>query len=149
MPGGSVFVDTNVLLYFHDRRNPDKQEQVAIWLDWLADRHSARTNLQVLNELTYVLLRKKWFDKAATVFSIVEQFAAFGQRPVSIVEVERARWIHLRYAYSWWDCLLLASALELGCSHFLSEDLQDGHRIESLTIIDPFAHSPDQILALR
>jgi predicted nucleic acid-binding protein len=49
--------------------------------------------------------------------------------------------------YSWWDCLLLASALDLGCTHFLSDDLQDGHQIAGLTIIDPFAHTPQQILA--
>jgi predicted nucleic acid-binding protein len=27
----------------------------------------------------------------------------------------RARVIWARHAYTWWDCLLLASALELGC----------------------------------
>ena len=30
---------------------------------------------------------------------------------------------------------------------FPSEDLQDGQTIEGLTIVDPFAHTPDQILA--
>jgi predicted nucleic acid-binding protein len=46
------------------------------------------------------------------------------------------------------------SALELGCTHFLSEDLQDGQRIEdsggkSLTILSPFAHSPEQFFSSR
>jgi predicted nucleic acid-binding protein len=63
--------------------------------------------------------------------------------------VDEARRLHLRYRYSWWDCLLLASAIELGCTHFLSEDLHNGQAIEGLTIIDPFAHSPDQILSSR
>ena len=49
----------------------------------------------------------------------------------------------------WWDCLLLASALELGCTHFLSEDLQDGQVIEGLTIVNPFAHTPEEILSPR
>jgi predicted nucleic acid-binding protein len=40
---------------------------------------------------------------------------------------------------------LLASALELGCSHFLSEDLQDGQQIGDLTIINPFLHAPKNI----
>lgn len=46
---------------------------------------------------------------------------------------------------------MLASAIGLECSHFLSEDLQDGQNVQggggkSLTIVDPFAHSPDQSL---
>jgi predicted nucleic acid-binding protein len=62
-----------------------------------------------------------------------------------------ARDIHAAYKCSWWDCVLIASAIELGCTHFLSEDLQDGQRIvaggrRGLTIVNPFAHSPDQIL---
>jgi predicted nucleic acid-binding protein len=53
------------------------------------------------------------------------------------------------HQFSWWDCLLLASAIELGCTHFLSEDLKDGQTIEGLTILSPFAHTPDQILVSR
>jgi predicted nucleic acid-binding protein len=60
MPGGArVFVDTNVLLYIHDRKNPDKRKQALAWVSYLTARDCARLNLQVLNELTYVLLRKK------------------------------------------------------------------------------------------
>ena len=51
------------------------------------------------------------------------------------------------------DCLLLACALELGRTHFLSEDLQDGRMVEdggkSLTLVSPFAHSPQHILLSR
>jgi predicted nucleic acid-binding protein len=61
--------------------------------------------------------------------------------------VERARRLVERTGYSWWDCLLLASAIELGCTHFLSEDLQDGRSLQGLTILSPFAHSPREILA--
>jgi predicted nucleic acid-binding protein len=38
-------------------------------------------------------------------------------------------------------------AAQLGCTHFLTEDLQDGHQIAGLTIVDPFAHTPEEILA--
>lgn len=76
----------------------------------------------------------------------------FGMSPLTLDATMTARELFRRYRYSWWDCILLASAIELGCTHFLSEDLQDGQRIvavdgRGLTIVDPFAHSPDQILA--
>ncbi|KXF76724.1 hypothetical protein ATN84_11865 [Paramesorhizobium deserti] len=148
MPGVKVFVDTNVLLYIHDRKNPDKRERARAWLEILALQDRAQINLQVLNELTYVFLRKKWFDSPTIAFAIVDQFAAFGDRPLDQADVECARTLHMKTAYSWWDCLLLASAIELKCRYFLSEDLHDGHAIEGLTIVNPFLHRAGDILPL-
>lgn len=146
MPGVKVFIDTNVLVYLHDRNTPSKSVPVERWLEFLAARSAGRTNLQVLNEVTSLLLRKRWFAEPRQVFAVVEEFRVFGDDPIGQADVTTARRLHERFRFSWWDCLLLASALELGCTHFLSEDLQDGQRVESLTIVDPFAHSPGDIL---
>ncbi|MBN9077835.1 MAG: hypothetical protein BGN87_21115 [Rhizobiales bacterium 65-79] len=142
-----IFVDTNVLLYSHDRKDPEKADRSRSWLRELAKRRIGIINLQVLNEFTDVLLRRKWLENPERVFSVSRDFAELGDSPLTKREVLVARHLHLRYGYSWWDCLLLASALELGCTYFLSEDLQDGHVVEGLTIVDPFAHSPQRILA--
>ncbi|THF56072.1 PIN domain-containing protein [Ollibium composti] len=149
---GEVFIDTNILLYIHDRDGAAKGEQALAWLSLLTDRQLARTNLQVLNEVAHVFLRKKWFTSAEEALSILDRLSVFGDRPLTRAEIDRARRLHLRYGYSWWDCLLLASGLELGCTHFLSEDLQDGQIIDdrdgkSLTILSPFAHSPEQFFS--
>lgn len=151
MPGASVFIDTNVLLYVHDRREKEKQKANAAlaWMRRLTDDEIARTNLQVLNEVAHALLRKKWFESPETVYAIVDGFAALGDTSLSWSDVARARALHNRYQYAWWDCLLLASALNLGCTHFLSEDLRDGQVIDGLTIVSPFAHTPEQILDLQ
>ena len=151
MPDDSYFIDANVLLYLHDRRVTSKSQVAETWVRTLVSRGAAQTNLQVLNEVSSVLLKKKWYSDTETVFSIVDDFSQLGAEPVGPAETALAREIHLLTSYSWWDCLLLASAIQLGCTHFLSEDLQDGQRIvagdgRGLTIIDPFAHSPDQIL---
>jgi predicted nucleic acid-binding protein len=153
MPAADIFVDTNILLYAHDRHFADKRARCLAWLRFLSDREQARVNLQVLNELTSVLLRKRWFETEEQVFDIVDAFSAFGAAPLTSHETDTARSLRKTTGYSWWDCLLLASAIELGCTHFLSEDLQDGQKIaighgKGLTIVDPFAHSPDEILSL-
>jgi predicted nucleic acid-binding protein len=152
MPGAKVFLDTNTLLYLNDRKDIAKARTSQAWLAALISEQRACLNLQVLNEATGAMLRKKWFDTPQQVFLIVDDLAELGEAPVNWVEVELARSLHARLGYSWWDCLLLASAFTLGCSYFLSEDLQDGQRIsisseQSLTIINPFTHSPDQILS--
>ena len=45
--------------------------------------------------------------------------------------------VQSRYQFSLYDSLIVASALEAGCSTLFSEDLQDGQTIGKLTIRDP------------
>ena len=146
MPGVKVFLDSNIILYMHDCREAAKGERVVAWLSAISRARAACINLQVLNEVTAVMLRKKWYANPDIVHRIVDDLTAFGSDPVTKVEVEGARLIHARHGYSWWDSLLLASAFQLGCTHFLSVDLQDGQVIAGLTIVDPFAHSPGQFI---
>jgi predicted nucleic acid-binding protein len=149
MPGAKVFIDSNTFLYTFDEFEIDKRPVAQHWLNQLADRNQGITNLQVLNEVASVSTRKpSRFGKDDPFFRI-DAFSIFGMSPTRFATAVSARHYHVELRYSWWDCLLLASAIELGCTHFLSEDLQDGQRIDTLTIVDPFAHSPEQILTSR
>ncbi|MFN0182558.1 MAG: PIN domain-containing protein [Aquabacterium sp.] len=51
----------------------------------------------------------------------------------------RALDVQLRWRFSFYDSLIVASALAAGCTRLLSEDLQHGQRIEGLTVHNPFA----------
>jgi len=45
-----------------------------------------------------------------------------------------------QYGYSFYDCLMLASAIEANCSMILTEDMNDGQVIDStLKIVNPFS----------
>lgn len=153
MRGAKIFVDSNTLLYTLDAVLLAKAEAAQEWLRSLSRAEAGVTNLQVLNEVASVLTRKLARFSPGDPFDQIDVFATFGMEPLTFETTLIARTLAARYRYTWWDCLLLASALELGCSHFLSEDLQDGQRIEAgtgkaLTIVDPFAHTPEQILPL-
>jgi predicted nucleic acid-binding protein len=50
----------------------------------------------------------------------------------------KALGIQERWSYSFYDSLIIASALEAGCTILYSEDLQHGQTIEGLRIINPF-----------
>jgi predicted nucleic acid-binding protein len=52
-----LFIDSNVLLYTRDRALVDKARIAADWLAQAVDMNVACTNLQVLNEVTHVMLR--------------------------------------------------------------------------------------------
>ena len=46
--------------------------------------------------------------------------------------------IHLRYNYSFWDSMIIESAIKSGALLLLSEDLSDGQIINGVTIKNPF-----------
>lgn len=56
---------------------------------------------------------------------------------INLQTIERAWALKEKYKYGYWDSLILASALECGCSILYTEDLQDKQIIENLTIINP------------
>jgi predicted nucleic acid-binding protein len=59
--------------------------------------------------------------------------------PLDFHVIEKCWAIFNRYGFSYWDSLLVASALESVCSILYTEDLQHGQVIDySLKIINPF-----------
>jgi predicted nucleic acid-binding protein len=46
--------------------------------------------------------------------------------------------IQARYRFAFYDALIIAAALEAGCTRLYSEDMHDGQRIDTLVIEDPF-----------
>ena len=58
---------------------------------------------------------------------------------VSTSTIQLALAIAQKYQYSYFDSLIVASALEVGCDRLYSEDMQDGQQIDNqLTITNPF-----------
>jgi predicted nucleic acid-binding protein len=61
-------------------------------------------------------------------------------------EVRRALDLVEARRMSWWDALLLASAISAGCTHFLTEDAQGAPVIDGVMIVDPFVVAPESVL---
>jgi predicted nucleic acid-binding protein len=53
--------------------------------------------------------------------------------------IKKALYLHEKYRYSYYDSLILASALENGCKMIFTEDLQNGQVIEkTLKVVNIF-----------
>jgi predicted nucleic acid-binding protein len=52
--------------------------------------------------------------------------------------LRKARETELRYRLSWWDSLIVASALGAECTQILSEDLSAGQEYFGMRILNPF-----------
>lgn len=131
----SVFIDSNILIYTYSEDEPEKS---AIALQ-CAQAPDAWISTQVLNEVSNVL-RRKHKQTYPTIRNVVLELQSnFQVATVTTQTIEQALILGERYHYSYFDCLMLASALEQGCSVLYSEDMQDGQVIESsLRIVNPF-----------
>ncbi|WP_374989878.1 hypothetical protein [Rhizobium sp. TH2] len=60
-------------------------------------------------------------------------------RPIDVETHEGALVLPRRYNFSFYDALMVSSALRAGCQHLLSEDMHHSLHVESrLTILNPF-----------
>ena len=131
-----VFIDTNVLIYGYSEDEPDKRQRV---IDCVRSGE-AWISTQVLNETINVLKRKFSLSYSQIRDAVQEVSKGFPIILVSVNTIEMALNLAERYQYSYFDSLILASALEAGCQILYSEDLQDGQRIENqLMIVNPFS----------
>lgn len=137
---GLVFVDTNILLYSIDSRDPRKQMLAKQWLDRLWRTQTGRTGLQVLNEFYFnATTRLRPGLDQAEAWERVAALMAWQPQPMDVELLEIARRVQVGHRLNWWDCLIVAAANRQGCSTLLSEDLGDGESLAGVTIRNPFA----------
>lgn len=141
---GPVFVDTNVLVYARDRTEPRKQAAAARWMGALWATRQGRVSMQVLQEY-YVTATRKLDPPREPSFVREDVAALMAWRPlaVDLPVLERAWALEDRYGFTWWDAQIVAAALLGGCTHLLSEDLQDGQQVDGLIIVNPFRVGPE------
>jgi predicted nucleic acid-binding protein len=133
-----VFIDTDVLIYLYSEDEPEK----AALAYQCAQTQDAGISTQVLNEVCNVLFGKYQRTYPEILNVVHELQNSFQLTTVTTMTIEQALLLGERYGYSYFDSLMLASALELGCAIIFSEDMQHGQIIEaSLRIVNPFVTS--------
>ncbi len=143
MPNDStVFVDTNVLLYAQDPRDPAKRGSAERWLVWCWQTQRARISTQVLNEM-YVNVRRVAPQLAVEAArALVRRYRLWNPWCVDGATVDIAWQIQDQFSVSYWDALMLAAAREQGCRYLLTEDLQHAQQLDGIQIINPFIVEP-------
>jgi predicted nucleic acid-binding protein len=145
MPSDStVFVDTNVILYAQDPREPRKQAAAAAWLEKCWRLSCGRVSSQVLHEAYVNLRRMAPTLSADECRTVVRRYRAWGAWQVDDATVDQAWDVQDRCGFNYWDALMVAAAQMQGCSVLLTEDLQHDQRIDSkLRIVNPFVLGPE------
>jgi predicted nucleic acid-binding protein len=144
-----VFVDTNVLVYVRDRTEAHKQRQAAEWMAALWNTRRGRLSWQVLQE--YYVTMTRTLDRPrdpARVRDDVLALRSWKPKATDFEAMELAWAVQDSYSLSWWDALIVAAALRSGSRWLLTEDLQDGQDLMGITVVSPFARTPEDVLGL-
>jgi predicted nucleic acid-binding protein len=134
---GRAFIDTNIFIYLYADAERDKQKISRTVVD---QAHECVTSTQILNEISNVMI-KKWHMPRETVQSVHNDIQQIGTL-VYITEdtIRKAVDLHFRHGFSYYDCLMLASALDSDCAVIYTEDMNNGQIIDDrLKIVNPFA----------
>lgn len=134
-PRRRVFVDTNILIYsvLNDGSVKGARADAIVGAGPVV-------SVQNLNEFANVALRKLHMPSDA-VRDALDRIRALCPGPLSITLAthESALALVRRHGFSFYDALLVASALDAGCNVLLSEDMHDGLVVAgALTIRNPF-----------
>jgi predicted nucleic acid-binding protein len=139
MPAES-FIDTNVLVYHVDDTDSRKSDIAHAIIRDAIGTGNACISYQVVQEFLNTMVRKAeqplGLDDAHTYLS--EVLTPLCRIFASIPLYQNALDIQARYRFGFYDSLIVAAALSAGCTQLLTEDLQDGQRIEGLEIRNPF-----------
>ena len=134
-----TFIDTNILVYAHDRSETRRRSIAATLLDELWRRRTGIVSTQVLQEFYRVITRR--FDPpmaARQARALVEVYAEWRVVRIDVALILAASRLEERHTVSFWDGLIVEAARRAGARRILSEDLQAGRRFGTVRIEDPF-----------
>lgn len=134
------FIDTNVFIYHLDASDPRKQAIAERIIRQALTGGNACISYQVIQEFLNTALRKAQvtLDIAQGRAYLETVLAPLLRVSASVALYRRALEVQASRGFGFYDSLIVAAALTAGCTRLLSEDLQHGQRIETLTIHDPF-----------
>jgi predicted nucleic acid-binding protein len=135
------FLDTSLFIYQLEARNDRKSVIADAIIREGVATGNACISYQVVQECLNIILRKAevpldvsgaraYLDHVLTPLLQVSASAHLYHRGLDVQD---------RYHFGFYDSLIVAAALEAGCTRLLTEDLQDGQKIETVTVINPFA----------
>jgi predicted nucleic acid-binding protein len=132
------FVDTNILVYAHDRSAGVKHQRAQMLLEQLWDSGRGVLSTQVLQELCINLRRKASQPlPVEEVRQLIRDYSTWEIVTNTAESVLQALDIEVRYKTSFWDALIFQAAESSGASILYSEDLATGQRYGTIQVVNP------------
>lgn len=132
------FIDTNILIYAYDRSAGDRHERARDLVTALWKSRRGCLSVQVLQEFYVVGMRKLIQITPSDQRMILNDLALWHVHAPHAIDVLAAVELHQRYQVSFWDAMILQSALRADCAVVWSEDLNPGQSYQGVRVMNPF-----------
>lgn len=130
--------DTDILVYAHDARTPEKQTRARDLMVRLERDADAALPVQALAEFANVGLRKLNAPADLVYRQLQDLIQVFAVIPLSEwVTLEASRGVR-DHAFGYYDAQIWATAKLHRVPIVLSEDFSTGATVEGVTFLDPF-----------
>ncbi len=131
-----IFLDTNILVYVYDLRDPQKQAKAHELVRSIIHHRAGVISTQVLQEFASVALTKLRHSVEAVIHELIilESLEVVQVTPQLIRQgVELIE----RYKLHFWDAILIAAAEEAQCEQIYSEDFPAGTVYDKVCVVNP------------
>ncbi|HNV60286.1 MAG TPA: PIN domain-containing protein [Rhodoferax sp.] len=151
-PGTVFFLDTNIFVYALLASEPLKKQRALQLVEQALASHLGCTSYQVIQEFANVATRK--FVQRFTAEQC-KQFIDAAMQPMNRVAsspelLNAALDLQAETRYSFYDCLVIAAALQAGADVIYTEDLQHYQLIAgTLRIVNPFLMVANEALPAK
>jgi predicted nucleic acid-binding protein len=133
-----IFLDTNILVYAFGAKKSTVPEPRIAMAEQIVMLGGV-VSIQVLNEFVQVCHRKADLSWVQILGSLEVIKDLCGRTiPLTIETHEAAVDLSRRHSFNIYDSLILAAAMQAGCTTLYTEDMQHGQTIGKLTIVNPF-----------
>lgn len=135
---GKCFVDTDILVYAHDRSAGARHLRAQMLLERLWDSGWGVVSTQVLDELCIHFCRNA--DNPPPVEEVrllIRDYSTWEVVPSTPEGVQAALEIVMRHKVHFWDALILEAAQRAGVSILYSEHLATQPRYGEILVVNP------------
>lgn len=137
---GRFFLDTNIFVYSFDQNAAAKARRAAELIREALTAQKGVVSYQVVQEFFNVALRR--FSRPMQPAD-AEQYLSTVFRPLLAVHSSQALYaealrLQAQSGLSWYDTLIVSSAIQARCDLLFTEDLQHGQRFGALEVRNPF-----------
>jgi predicted nucleic acid-binding protein len=134
-----VFLDTNIIVYAHDRSSGDKHAVAREIMERLWESRKGVISVQILQEffvcVTQKIAKPLVIKNARTILEYLSNWDVVVNDKYIIL---KAIDLQEKYRFSFWDSLVIQAAIQGQARILLSEDLPHGQAVKDLKILNPF-----------
>ena len=129
-----IFIDTNIVIYSLGAQSEKTERAAMLFVN------QPTISTQVLSEAANVALKKLAMPITDVRKLLTTLESLCRVETITSTSLNRAVDIAEKYGFSWYDSLIVASAIQANCDTLYTEDLQHGQLIDNkLTIFNPFS----------